>query len=274
MPRFLIAKYAPDLHRMEPRNFGVIAWSNGAVYAKFLGETRDGKVRPPHMVRPDARLAYRQWIQYWRLQIAKSALNLSGHGDVRRDSPEFVDALLAKSKEQFMLVEGGRLLREIEKAELPDFTNELFEGLVEPVTAEEQHKAEAELLHAASREIFKKTGLWKHEQFYTRFPQVCRMHGVLRQIVFDHGFGDTGHPTIVFQHVLLNRQTTIGNALNMFEWYGQMPAAPPRERMITLLYGSQGATSDTEVLSKVSTVIDVTSPEHAEHLIATAAFGA
>ena len=32
-PRFLIAKYAPDLRRMEPRNIGVIVWNEGTTAA-------------------------------------------------------------------------------------------------------------------------------------------------------------------------------------------------------------------------------------------------
>lgn len=40
-PRYLIAKYIPDLRRMEPRNIGVIVWSPQGVAARFAAEKAD-----------------------------------------------------------------------------------------------------------------------------------------------------------------------------------------------------------------------------------------
>src|SRR5262249_40338444 len=120
MPRFLIAKYAADLRRMEPRNFGVIVWSPHGVSAKFIGEQTDGKVRAAaSIVRPDDRRAYKQWIAYWRAMIVKDAI-MTRHGLVHRSSPEFPDVLRSKAKPQFLLVDGGTLLDEVAGADLTE----------------------------------------------------------------------------------------------------------------------------------------------------------
>ena len=35
-PKYLIAKYIPDLNRMEPRNIGIVVWSPEGIEARFL----------------------------------------------------------------------------------------------------------------------------------------------------------------------------------------------------------------------------------------------
>ena len=62
-PRLLIAKYVPDLRRMEPKNIGIIVWAaDGAVAARFAGEEINGRytVKPPKIA--NSRKAYRDWL--------------------------------------------------------------------------------------------------------------------------------------------------------------------------------------------------------------------
>ena len=40
-PRYLIAKYIPDLQRVEPQNIGVIVWAPGVAAARFAAEKAD-----------------------------------------------------------------------------------------------------------------------------------------------------------------------------------------------------------------------------------------
>lgn len=104
-PKYLVAKYIPDMLRMEPRNIGVIVLpGNGTVEARFTAEnpTRAGDVdnsKVPSFV--TSRSAYCQWIQFWRWELEKP--------DVRqflmRDP-----TLLSWNRGNFVLVEGGFLL--------------------------------------------------------------------------------------------------------------------------------------------------------------------
>jgi hypothetical protein len=277
-PNFLIAKYAPDLHRMEPRNVGVIVWADGRTAARFLGELPDGKVKPPGMVRPDARDAYRQWIQYWRLLMAKPSVEVTGGGAVARECPDFLQAMKSKSKPQFMLVEAGSLLEPVAEDELPDLVDELFESLVESPSAPDRGQAESELLRASAAEFFARTRLATRPDFHSHVPQVCKVHGILREIHFDNAIGDVGRPSAVFQRVLLLREQSVGNALHMLDWYGRMPAAPPQERRFALIHNQQAAATssvagDLSILNAVATVIDLANPDQASHQLAIAAAG-
>ncbi|MGH7136017.1 MAG: hypothetical protein ACREHD_09770 [Pirellulales bacterium] len=277
-PKFLIAKYAPDLHRMEPRNFGVIAWSDGHMAARFLGELPGGKVKPPHMVARDARDAYRQWIDYWRLQMSKPCLELRGGGTVARERPEFLEAIKAKSKPHFMLVEAGALLEPVPAEELPAVVGELFGSLVEPPAAPDRGHAESELLRASATDFFVKTQLASRPDFHTHFPQVCRVHGILREIHFDNAVGDVGRPLAVFQRVLLLKEQSVGNALHMLDWYGKMSAAPPQSRRFALIHsaavgGAEPIAANLSILNAVATVINLADPEEAQHRFAVASAG-
>lgn len=277
-PRFLIAKYAPDLHRMEPRNFGVVAWASGQVAARFLGEQPGGKVKPPATVPLDLRDAYRQWIQYWRHEMVKPALDLAGRGAVPRDRPEFLEAIKAKSKPQFMLVEAGALLEAIPRDELPALVDELFESFVEQPGAHDRGHAESEVLRASASDFFSTTKLAERADFYNYFPQVCKVHGILREIHFDHAVGDVGRPLAVFQRVLLLREQSVGNAIHMLDWYGKMSAAPPQERRFALVHSAQGdenlnAATNLTILNAVATVLDLANPEDASQRFALAATG-
>lgn len=277
-PRFLVAKYAPDLRRMEPRNIGVIVWAAGQVAARFLGERPDGKVKPPSMVAPDSRDAYRQWVHYWRLQIAKPVLDLAGRGPVMRHCPEFLDAIRTKSKPQFILVEAGSLLESIATDELPGLVDELFDELVEPPAVPDRGRAESEVLRESAANFFIKTQLAGRPDFHAHFPQVCKVHGILREIHFDNAVGDVGRPLAVFQRVLLLREQSVGNALHMLDWYGQTKAAPPQQRRFALVHSqeavqSSSASANLSILNAVATVIDLASPEEAQRRYSVAAAG-
>lgn len=278
LPRFLIAKYAPDLRRMEPRNFGVIAWACGQTAARFAGEQPDGKVKPPHSVPTDLRDAYRQWVHYWRHQMAKPTIDLRGRGTISRDRPEFLEAIKASSKPQFMLAEAGSLMESIAADELPALVDELFSSLVEQQSPTDRGQAESELLRASANEFFKRTKLVEREDFRNHFPQVCRVHGILREIHFDNAVGDVGRPFAIFQRVLLLREQSAGNAIHMLDWYGKMPAAPPQERRFALVHSSQavqtpGAATNLSILNTVSTVLDLANPDDASQRFAVTAAG-
>jgi hypothetical protein len=278
LPRVLIAKYAPDLHRMEPRNFGVIAWSSGQVAARFLGELPGGKVKPPETVPLDLRDAYRQWIHYWRHEMAKPTLDVAGQGTVARDRPEFLEAIKAKSKPQFMLVEAGALMEAVPGDELPALVDELFESFVEQPSSHDRGHAESEILRAAASEFFSTTKLIERPDFFNHFPQVCKVYGILREIHFDHAVGDVGRPLAVFQRVLLLREQSVGNAIHMLDWYGKMSAAPPQERRFALVHSAQAdenanAATNLNILNTVATVLDLANPEDASQRFALAALG-
>src|SRR5438270_12135897 len=123
-PRFLVAKYVRDPQRMEPRNVGVILWTVDRVGARFFGEDEDG-IRAPSYVHSKNRTVYREWVLYWQ-----KALSDTNVVRVPRTSPEFVDALKSRSRDNFILVDGGTFLSSIGQQDFPAALNELFEAFV------------------------------------------------------------------------------------------------------------------------------------------------
>lgn len=66
-----IVRCVPDPVRDEPRNVGVIAWHDGEVHARFVGEDDAGDMdrrRIPRQLVGD-RSTYADWVDYWRAQL-------------------------------------------------------------------------------------------------------------------------------------------------------------------------------------------------------------
>lgn len=204
--RFLIAKFAPDVRRMEPRNFGVVVWSDGVFAAHFAGEkTTDGKIaiRPPAHLHVESTNAYRQWIEYWRLMMSKPALKNEQGVLVKRADPAFVDVLKTKSREQFMLVDAGVLLESITRKDLPIVLKDLYDDLVARPTDQESPHAEAAVkLRTACRRAFDESGLSKRKDYHVDYP--CHFHvgKSKRGFIFDVGLHDR-RPKAIFHRITL-----------------------------------------------------------------------
>lgn len=188
--RFLIAKYVPDLRRMEPRNIGVVVWSNGRTLARFVGERPDApsRVSPPQYLHVASRNAYRQWIGYWRTVIERKELSSAGKM-IAHDEPEFVKALAAQSKQQYKLVEGGEFLKQISDDELPEVVDELYDELVavdrEP-SERERADASRDLKRACKQAIAESGIAENNRDFWDGFDWICHVDGKSLPFHFDY----------------------------------------------------------------------------------------
>jgi hypothetical protein len=191
--RFLIAKYIRDLHRLEPRNIGVIVWLDGNIAARFLGE-KNGTIESivaPRYLRVQNQAMYRQWIEYWRYQISQPSLSLNGNGNmVGKSSPHFLDALRKCSKQQFILLEGGFLMGKHQKGEIQDIVDDLFVNLVEDEFISEKKEEESESLAHLKKTInqaFDDSGIRRSRDFSHNMPWLCSIEGNKYPFVFDYG---------------------------------------------------------------------------------------
>jgi len=96
--RFLVAKYVPDLQRMEPKNIGVVLASPDRIGARFYGENGDHP-RAPEFIHKRNKSVYVEWVQYWNQQINK--VNASGPKELGRGIST-LDYLLGKSKGSYV----------------------------------------------------------------------------------------------------------------------------------------------------------------------------
>jgi hypothetical protein len=133
-PRFLVAKYTPDVFRNEPRNIGVVLWSPGGVLARFIGEPAepgdewDEACIPSFVASP---AAYKQWVRYWRREIGKPAIRPSTGGAlVPATSPAFLEALRQSGPRNYVLADGGTFAEPIPPRELPSALDDLYADCV------------------------------------------------------------------------------------------------------------------------------------------------
>jgi hypothetical protein len=201
-PRYLIAKYIPDLRRMEPRNIGVVVWTPEAVDARFVAEKPDrpgqlaGRDIPTFVTSPDV---FRQWIAYWRREMEKTEIDpVLGGARVARSSPEFLSALMSGNRGNFQLVEGGFLLDPLEPEELPALVDHLYGTLVETTGPEEPRDPS---LDEVCKQLIRETQLEDDPQFRQRYEVDCPLgEKVDERFEFSYGFGN-GAPVRLYQRL-------------------------------------------------------------------------
>jgi hypothetical protein len=129
---YILAKHVPDVFRKEPKNIGVIVWSELGVAAQFWGMDAYGVIdrrQIPAFV--NSASAYEQWVKFWLNEIQQPKVEFIGHGKfAAAQSPEFLTAIQTGNSDNFFLQESGVVLESLTKEELPALAKELFESLV------------------------------------------------------------------------------------------------------------------------------------------------
>ena len=274
--RFLVAKYIRDMHRLEPRNIGVVVWTNGVVSARFLGESQSETtdVNAPRRLGVRDQDMYRQWIHYWREQMSSSALSANGNGhQVPRESPDFLDALKQRSKRQFVLVDGGFISGDVDTSEIDEVVHDLFEALVDD-RPENREVAEEEsvLLKKAIGRAFADSGIDTLSGYSTRLPLTFKVDGHALGFTFDSGVY-IKRPVALFQHAMLTRPMSVNSAAFGFNCICRADDNTGyrlgRERCIALVRASQqvmdlpNVPNELEKLKAYGTVIDLADHDQA-----------
>ena len=238
---FLIAKFIPDLRRMEPRNFGVVVWSDGHFAAKFAGEERlesdKFRVRPPSYLQVSSPDAYRQWINYWRTLMSRPTI-VSRRGEVvPREDIDFLRNLQSKSREQFALVEGGQLFEHVPPDELPAVADELFAELVAlPTHRDQAHALAAIQLRKSAKRVLKQSELVGRDDFHEDYHCVCQIGDAHTAFEFDYALHTTA-PTAIIQRVPLWKLDAVHSTAFAFRSVrDQFQLAP--ERCLSLVYAT------------------------------------
>ena len=158
---WLIAKYIPDVRRREPRNVGIILFTDKGAISKFHGED-DGRKAKTKKVRSSDN--YKAWIAYWRRTAAK--------GDIAQ--------LISSDRQQnyFVEVGGERLLGN--KGLDPDaYLNFLYAELVE-----EKGMAEARERTTSPERLFERLQITVDSPR----PVELDVEGVKDHHVFDYAY--------------------------------------------------------------------------------------
>lgn len=252
--RFLIAKYVPDLRRMEPRNVGVIVWQNGDVAAHFVAERPDrpgevdGRSVPGFVTSVSA---YKQWVRYWRKQLEKPSIRpLQGGEAVPRSAPEYIALLIATSRENFHLVESGMLLDRVEGDALPQVADYLFNTLVEgPLAVEE---ARDPSLEDVCQKLIEETHLDTLPYFRRNYALTCRVREAEETFEFSFAYGN-GNPVRLYQQLPLPRRRSrrvlnrnVHHVAWMFEKVLDAKVIAP-EQGVVLVFPTEEQLNDSDV---------------------------
>jgi hypothetical protein len=258
-PRFLIAKYVPDLRRMEPRNVGVIVWSEGETRARFSGEKVNGHVTvsPPSHLQIQSKRAYRQWIEYWRAILSKPVL-VDNHGKAidRKDS-SFLGLVMGKSKQQYYLVDGGEFLEKVDPTKLDEVADELYADLVAVESESTSNQARAE----ASRELLRscraavvESGLKERSDFFDGFHFACEFKGRTLPVHFDYALHGP-YPTALMSRVYLSKFERVYSTAFEFKAMREVYGIP-REKCAALIYPTEEELHDSNAKSMRSLMDD------------------
>jgi hypothetical protein len=254
-PRFILAKYVPDLNRMEPRNIGVFLWSGGSIRAQFLDA--------PSFV--NERRTYDRWRAFWEHEISgKSIAPLRGK-PIPLSDPACMDALLATQEGNYILVDAGEMLETVSGRDLNKAITFLFNDLVATdeaqktvATAAEGHESLRKLFDA----IIKKSGIQEVKGFTTSPEIECPIRGIKKHLHFTCGIQPNGSAKALYQRVNLDRETSVHDAALKFENVINN-AVVPRERCIAVVRSSQveesenGAMDNLDLLKVICNVVDV-----------------
>jgi hypothetical protein len=266
-PIYLLAKYIPDLERFEPRNIGVVLWSQDGVEARFVGEKLDqpgevdGRSVPGFIT---SLSAYKQWVKYWRVALSQSDYAPpAGGAKISRSTPGFMEALKTSGTGNFLLADGGVLLDDLAAEELPSVVNQLFDRLVESGPVEEPRDM---TLDEMCDELMEESKLAQHPHFRTRYAVKCPINGVEEEYIFTHGLGN-GKPECLLQTFPMpKRKADMRKSTHDTAWaFEKVQQAhivtPEQTAALVLLGGDQSAEPEVDrvvrVLGSVTKVINV-----------------
>ncbi len=199
-PRYVLAKYVPDLGRMEPRNIGVFVWWKGEFCLRFL---------EPDDVEVNDRDTYERWTTYWTRNTSEEAIRPRRGKPVPKTDPACIDALISTQKGNYILVDSGELMSPIRKKNLPEATEYLFNELVadpkkrSPEIGVPTRKAFAD----SCSDVLRAAGL----DFKTNEPVACVWRGVSRHLHPDYYVGN-GTPDVILQRAKMSDERSINSA--------------------------------------------------------------
>jgi hypothetical protein len=197
---FVIAKYLPDLQRMEPRNIGVIVWCRGQTEARFLTPGLATFIR-------DSEETYNTWIGTWSDLINQKTITpLDGGDAVPRTDKSFLDALQRADdwSGHYRLVDGGSITETIRKSDLKAVADFLFDDFV--TTPKSEKIAARHGIAEATTKLFESIG--RKADIQAGYGVPFKLFGVTHSVHFSYGFGN-GEPHAVFQEVNLTSEQNV-----------------------------------------------------------------
>lgn len=248
--QFLLAKYVPEVHRMEPRNVGVVVWYRGRAEGRFIDERS-----APFLLDP---VDYREHVDEWKSMVAQGRIDGRGGESVSIDSPEFLAALRRTSHEQYFFVDAGFLTEKISVRELPHVADFLYSDLVD--TSHVRQAPRGDTFDVACKRLLSDSGL--ASRVVKGFQVQCDVYGVRKPLKFSYGAGDDMRPNGVLQRVTLDREASVHDAALKIKCLTSDHKLEPHQCGIIVMAPPESARSELEcenleILSRLGAIIDL-----------------
>jgi hypothetical protein len=252
---------------MEPKNIGVIVWTQEAVCARFVAERADrpgdidGRSVPSFVTSTPA---YKQWVEFWRESL-QSKPRRAG-----RVLHNWAEHLKQTSRGNFCLTDGGTILGEITENEITEVADDLFRRLVEPSSSEELKDV---ALDQVADDVIRRLRLIQNANFHTRYKVDCRVApNVTEQFEFSHAYRN-GRLKRLYQRVpLAGKRTNLRRVVHDSAWMFEKvvgQAIVRREDAVALVYAGETQKKDPaiswsfDVLGSVARVANLADPNEA-----------
>ncbi len=262
---YLIAKYIPDLFRNEPRNIGVILWSEAGVFAKFRGVDSsggmDGRTFPDFIGSTDV---YKQWVKTWLRCISVGKMQYIGKRETEEaSSPKFLDALTTTSNGNYVLIRGGEIFEKVDSDNVSNVLEFLYKSLVwdEPEKEAEKHTLETECSRVM--ELSKLDG---DPMLRENETVACAFGAVTKRFEFSYYYGN-GTPSWLAQKIhFSSKAKEMEKTVESFAWKFDrviQSSVVARDRNISFIYPSReqekspGVVEAIAELSSVSKVVNL-----------------
>ncbi len=254
LPRYLLAKYIPDLSRMEPRNIGIILWVRGKIACKFL-ET-------PGFLNEDS--AYARWCDFWKHETSGSSIQPIRGEAIPVDDPACLVALMSTQDGNFRLVDSGELLEKVKMRDISRALNMLYDELV----AVEQPRSKREHLITFAKECDKlmtDSGLRAVQGFRTKYDLSGSVYGITKHMQFHYGIeaSKDGEPLALFQRVSIDHDNSVHDAALKIHSVLSEERHVPKNRCVAMIQSGQiakstnGAADNHKLLQSLCLVVDI-----------------
>ena len=254
LPRFLLAKYIPDLSRMEPRNIGVIVWIRGKISCRFL--------EAPGFLNEDS--AYERWCEFWKHETSGSSIQPLRGKPIPIEDPGCLDALMSTQDGNFQLCDSGELMETVRIRDISKAVDSLFDELV-AVKQPRSKKEHAITFAKECDQLITESGLRSFQGFRAKYDLTGNVYGIKKHMQFHYGIDDSeqGRPLALFQRVNVDHDSSVHDAALKIHSAVSEEKRVPRNRCIAMIQSGQiarssnGAEDNHKLLKSLCLVIDI-----------------
>lgn len=254
-PTYLVAKYVPDMARMEPRNFGVVLWASGGVAYRFMPSDDVASII-------DDTTLYQRWVNFWSESCAKTELLMRNGEKVSRRSERFLNALMETQKGGFLLYEGGFIPENVPAADRDNAADFLYRKLV---LSPNDQAEEPETLAKKCNTLLADSGVAARADFVSGYSIELEAEGVIIPYRFDYAIAGE-EPAALMLRVNTRDQKSTTNAAFLWE-HAKSSARTKKSARLALVDGAQqneAAASRAKMLANICDVIDIADSKLAE----------